>query len=81
MLVDERNNIACGNYHFEIRTENSVSIFRVHSRIKISTRFHLKSYFGALTHRENEIMESKAKLDKIQRMSSTGNLKLILSMG
>lgn len=66
MLVHERNNIACGNYHFEIGTGNSVSILEFIQELKFQLGSTSNLIFGALTHRENEIMESKAKLDKIQ---------------
>jgi len=69
-LVLVRENLALKNYLFEIGTGESISIKNFVVEIKHQLKSTSRLAFGALPMRENEIMESKADLKKLNNILS-----------
>ena len=68
MLVKQQHKLEAGSCFFEIGTGVSVSIYDFIREIKNQLDSTSNLNFGALPYRENEIMDSKADLTKIQSL-------------
>ena len=68
MLVKQQHKLEVGSHFFEIGTGVSVSVYDFIREIKNQLDSTSNLNFGALPYRENEIMDSKADLTKIQSL-------------
>lgn len=68
MLVKQQHKLEEGSHFFEIGTGVSVSVYDFITEIKNQLDSTSNLNFGALPYRENEIMDSKADLTKIQSL-------------
>lgn len=67
-LILARKNLALNNYLFEVGTGESVSLKSFVVELKHQLKASTKLIFGALPMRQNEIMDSKADLNKLDNI-------------
>ena len=69
-LILTRENLALDNYLFEVGTGESISLKKFVIELKNQLKASTKLIFDALPMRQNEIMDSKANLDKLDNVLS-----------
>ena len=69
-LILARKNLALNNYLFEVGTGESISLKSFVVELKYQLKASTKLIFGALPMRQNEIMDSKADLNKLDNILS-----------